>query len=285
MLLQRTLVTLVILPVGLAAIYLGGIPYFIVVNIFLLLAAYEYGQLFRAGGIKPAGFLLVAGSFLLGLSRMLNGFNDLSGQGLIKTLLSAPFLVSLLILASITYHLVDYERGRDQAGIDFSATLSGIFYVGWIGAYFFSIRFLPHGLWWSLLVLASTWITDAGAYLIGKNFGRHVLSQRLSPKKTWEGYWGGVASGALGGAAIVAAGRLITGPGWAIAPVQGALVGLGLGLVTILGDLGESMIKRTFGVKDSGNLLPGHGGFFDRIDSWLWAGVIGYYLVVLFFSN
>ena len=107
-------------------------------------------------------------------------------------------MLSLLILAAMTYHLVAYERGQDQSGTDFAITLSGIFYLGWIGAYLISLRDLPDGIWWVLLVLPAVWIADSGAYFIGRSFGKHKLSPRLSPKKTWEGYIGGVVTGTLG---------------------------------------------------------------------------------------
>jgi phosphatidate cytidylyltransferase len=103
------------------------------------------------------------------------------------------------------------------------------------------------------------------------------MAPRLSPKKTWEGFAGGVLTSTLSGALIGALWGLVTP---ALTPGRGAFLGLALGVLTPLGDLGESMIKRQFGEKDSSHLLPGHGGVFDRIDSWLWAAVIGYYMIV-----
>ena len=115
------------------------------------------------------------------------------------------------------------------------------------------------------------------AYFIGVRFGSHKMSRRLSPKKSWEGYWAGVVAG------TAAAGLL-----WLLASRSGVLrlelwPALGLGIVlsalTTLGDLGESLFKRFAGIKDSGTLLPGHGGAFDRIDSLIWAGVLGYFWI------
>lgn len=272
MLVKRLLVTIILLPVGMAAIVAGGWWLTALVAVFMGLAAWEYATMFHAGGLRPAGVLLVAGTLLIVIGRNFNSFD------------SAPWMISLLVLLSMAYHLVTYERGRDQAGTDLAVTLGGMFYIGWLGAYFISLRNLPEGKWWILVVLPAVWFADSGAYFIGKKYGRHLLSPRLSPKKTWEGYIGGIVVGVLLTAAFAALWRLGAGPDSGITALRGALVGLVMGIFPTLGDLGESMIKRQMGVKDSGNILPGHGGAFDRIDSWLWAAVIGYYMIVWLWS-
>ncbi len=272
MLVKRLLVAIVLLPLGMAAILAGGWYLTALVALFMGVASWEYVTLFRAGGLKPAGVLVVGGTLLIVISRNINGFD------------SAAWIISLLVLVSMTYHLVAYERGRDQAGTDFSVTLGGMLYIGWMGAYFLSVRNLPEGKWWILVVLPAVWFADTGAYFIGKRFGRHLLSPRLSPKKTWEGYIGGIVVGVVLTALFAFLWRLGAGPDSAITPLRGAMMGLVMGIFPTLGDLGESMIKRQIGVKDSGNLLPGHGGAFDRIDSWLWAVVIGYYMIVWLWS-
>ena len=131
-----------------------------------------------------------------------------------------------------------------------------------------------------LLVLPAVWLADSGAYFIEKGIGRHHITPRLSPKKTWEGYLGGILVGTLGTALLAYGLAFIAGPESMLTPFRGALLGFILSALTILGDLGESMFKRQVGIKDSSNLIPGHGGVFDRIDSWLWAGVIGYYVIL-----
>ena len=271
MLLKRVLVVAILLPIGLVFIWLGGWAYTVMVALILSLAAWEFVKLFRTGGLQPAGVLVILGTLGLVIGRALDGFN------------SAAWIISLVILASMSYHLFAYERGRDQAGTDFSVTLAGVLYFGWIGSYLISLRELPEGMWWVLLALPSVWLADSGAYFVGRSLGRHKLSPRLSPKKTWEGYVGGVVVGTLGTALLAAIWGFWTGTPSAITPLNGAILGLVLGVITPLGDLGESMIKRQVGMKDSGTLLPGHGGAFDRIDTWLWAGVLGYYVIVWFF--
>ena len=135
-----------------------------------------------------------------------------------------------------------------------------------------------------MLALPAVWLADSGAYFIGKRLGRRKFSPRLSPTKTWEGYLAGVLTGTLGAALLALVWRIGAGPDTAVTFWRAGLLGFILSVVTPLGDLGESMIKRQVGAKDSSQLLPGHGGAFDRIDSLLWCGVIGYYAIVWFFS-
>lgn len=264
---QRGLVIVLLLPIGLVVVWQDGGWYAALIMLILSLAAWEYASLFRLSGYQPARALIVASAALLSLGRYLNGFE------------SGPWMLSLLLLLSMVYHLMTYERGRDQAATDFSITVGGILYLGWIGAYFVSLRQLPNGKEWLLLVLSAVWAADTGAYLIGSRFGRRALSPRLSPKKTWEGYLAGIFTGVLGAALVGHLWSQQMGAGSAISTQSGALMGLVMGVLPTLGDLGASMVKRQAGAKDSGKLLPGHGGMFDRIDSWLWAAVIGYYLI------
>lgn len=268
MLLKRVAVSLFLLPFGLAAIHYGSWPYGVLIAIFVGLASWEFVQIYQHGSYQPSMVLVVGGTLVLLAARFLHGFE------------SSPLVISFLVLVAMIVHLWAYERGRDQAAADFGVTLAGFIYLGWIGSYLLSLRSLPEGEWWTLTVLPAVWFADMGAYFIGKRFGRRKLSPRLSPKKTWEGYWGGVVASVLLTPLLVMLLQIWAGPGTEVTPLRGVVVGLVMGIFPTLGDLGESMIKRMSGIKDSGTLLPGHGGFFDRIDSWLWAGVIGYYLIV-----
>lgn len=271
MFLQRLLVAVVLTPIGIVVIILGGIPFLVAILLLLVTAAWEFIRMFYSGGHHPAGVFVIGGVLALVLWRAWLGFQN------------ADLLISALIMASLVYHLVDYERGRCYAGTDFGATLAGIFYLGWIGAYFISVRNLPDGQWWVLLILPTTWCADMGAYAIGRLFGRRQLSPRVSPKKTWEGYLAGIVTGTLGGVSLGALFQSLHIAGGSITWQHGLLLGIVLSVLVTLGDLGESMFKRQMGVKDSGVFLPGHGGAFDRIDSWLWTAVIGYYMVVWLF--
>lgn len=268
MLKERLAVALLLLPLVVWVIADGGWLYLAAVASVLVLAGIEYALLFRSHGLRPSLPLIVVGVTALALGRFAGGFEH------------APLMLTVLCLGAMVWHLVDFERGAPRSGTDFGVTLGGMLYLGWIGAYLISLRRLPLGEWWFLLALPSVWLADSAAYLVGRRYGRHRLSPRLSPKKSWEGYLAGVLAGAACGAGLGALWSLGAGPGTAIGPTTGLIVGAVVSLLAPLGDLGESMIKREIGVKDSGNLLPGHGGAFDRLDSWLWAGVLGYYLAL-----
>jgi len=273
MLIKRTLAALALAAVGIPAMILGGIFYYVLITLLLGIATWEYGKIFRTAGYNASTPLLVGGVVLLSALRGLSASMGFSPD-------LAPAALTLLILAAMTWHLLDYEKGRDQAATDFTITVAGFVYLGWIGAYLIDIRNLPDGLWWLALVLPSAWFADTAAYFFGRRFGKHQLSPRLSPKKTWEGYWAGVFFGTIGTAGLAILWQRLGGPDLTL--WQGAGLGAALSILTTLGDLGESMFKRQAGVKDSSNIIPGHGGVLDRIDSWLWAGALGYLLIVWF---
>lgn len=264
-LIDRLLVVIILVPLGVGVISLGGISYNLVIAAILGIAAWEYDRLFRQGGYFPSRIILIGGVILLALWR-----------GFLQFQYNAAILC-LLVMVTMAVHLHAYEKGRDQAAVDFSITLAGILYLGWLGSYLISLRALPDGKWWVMIGLPAIWIGDACAYFIGSRIGKHKMTTRLSPKKSWEGYAAGIIGATLGGWALAGLWRLAS-PG--ILPWYGALIGFVISVIAPLGDFGESMIKRLAGVKDSSHIIPGHGGVFDRIDSWLWACVICYYLVL-----
>jgi phosphatidate cytidylyltransferase len=267
--LKRTLTALALLLVGLPIVILGGPIFFVLIAIFVTGAAWEYVQMFKAVGYKANEILTVGGVFLI-----------LAARAFLPDL-ALPIMALTLFLA-MAVHLFSYERGRDQAALDFTISIGGLVYLGWLGAYLLDLRNLTNGGWYFMIVLPAVWLADSGAYSLGAAYGKHKMSPRLSPKKSWEGYWAGVFTGTLGGAFFVFAYQRFGALPPEMSIWQGALLGLLMGLVTPLGDLGESMIKRQAHIKDSSNVFPGHGGFFDRIDSWIWAAAIGYYFIQWF---
>ncbi|MCX8060987.1 MAG: phosphatidate cytidylyltransferase [Anaerolineales bacterium] len=267
MLASRIVVAIFLLPLGALVIALGGLPLALVVAILSGIAAWEIAHM-----LGKIGFRVTEWGMPLGAAMLVLAYSQFGLDG-------SAAVLSLILLASMTYHLFDFERGRQQAATDFAVSVMGMVYCGWLASYMVALRSLPEGKWWFLIALPAVWLADSGAYLVGSRFGKHLFSPRLSPHKTWEGYWGGLVSGALSGWILAGLWGLGAEPNTSIAAWKGAVLGLILAALTPLGDLGESMIKRQVGVKDSSHILPGHGGIFDRIDSWLWAGVLGYYLV------
>jgi phosphatidate cytidylyltransferase len=264
---KRAATALIMIAIGLPAIFIGGVFYFAVMAFFVTMASWEYAHIFRTEGYAPARWIVSAGTLAILAARAF--FPEW-----------AIPIFSILILAAMAYHLIDYERGRDTSAVDFAITLGGLAYLGWIGSYLMDLRYLAHGEWWFMLALPSVMMADTFAYFVGMRIGKHKMTPRLSPKKSWEGLIGGVIGGTLYGA--LAAWAMSTYGALDISILRGGILGLTLSILTPLGDLGESMIKRQAHLKDSSELFPGHGGAFDRIDSWLWAGAIGYYVIIWF---
>jgi len=237
------------------------------------LGAWEFVSLFKMAGYHPSRSLIIGGTMLFIFARFFNNFEY------------THLLLSAALLASMTYHLILFERDKlTKSGSDFAITLAGILYFGWFGGFFISLRALPNGFWWLFLTLGTVWMVDVGGYAIGRPFGKHFFFPNLSPKKTWEGYFGGILGGILGGCIVILFWYIFSPSSFVQENLWYAIIlGIILALFTPLGDLGESMVKRQAGVKDSSNLIPGHGGVWDRIDSWLWSACIGYYVISIWF--
>ncbi len=266
---DRLAISVVLIPLVFMVVEAGGWLYLLAVVVIFVLAASEFAHLFEAARQRPARPVLLAGVALLIAAEYLPRLN-LGGM-----------LPGLLVVAALTWHLVDYERGAPAAGTDFALTVAGLVYLGWLGRYFIALRSLPDGLWWVLTVLPAMWLADSGAYVFGRQFGRRRMAPRLSPNKTWAGYLGSVLAGTAAGGVLGAVWGLAAGPGSLVGWGSGLALGLLAGGMGPLGDLGVSMLKRQVGVKDTGAVLAGHGGALDRIDSWLVAVPLGYGLVVL----
>ena len=257
--------------VGLPAIIYGGVFYFLLLTIFLAGSAWEFVRLYRAVQYEPSEIVTIGGVLVIATARFF--FSEYT-----------VLVLALFILLAMTIHVVAYERGRDGAGLDFTITVTGIVYLGWLGSYLLDLRNLPDGVWWFMFVLPLVWAGDTGAYAIGAVYGKHKMSPRLSPKKSWEGYAAGIFTAVLVGAFFAYAYSSL-GPQplrGLIDPVKGAAFGFVISALAPLGDLGESMLKRQGGLKDSSNVFPGHGGFLDRIDTWIWGAAIGYFMIQYF---
>lgn len=176
-------------------------------------------------------------------------------------------------LAFVTFRPDPLDHAADRAG----RLLVGIGWLGGCFAFMPLLRRLDDGLALVFLLLAIAWLGDTGGYFAGRFFGRHKLYEKISPKKTWEGLFGGIILTIAG----VFAMRAVALPG--LSPLDCVLIGGGLGISATVGDLSESMLKRAFHVKDSGWIMPGHGGLLDRVDSVLFVAPLlyGYAVLVL----
>jgi phosphatidate cytidylyltransferase len=270
MFLQRALITFTLGPLALYLIYLGGLFYFVPLTIILLLASLEYSQIVHKIGWQVSPLLLISVVLI----------QWVLAQWPNQTLFAPIFLLSLLLITA--YALWQYEiQSNPTVPANWFATLAGLILFGWICGHFFRLRTLPEMAWqWTMLAMLSTWIADSGAYVVGRflagrlGLGRHALSPRLSPNKTVEGFLGGII---LGTSFTVLIGSLLE-----IGQIPALLLGLLVSTLGTVGDLGISLLKREAGVKDSGNLFPGHGGALDRIDSLMWTVSIAYYLALQF---
>lgn len=193
------------------------------------------------------------------------------------------FTVTLVILALFMYALFAKEP-LQEAMTALAVTVFGVMYVGWLFMHLTLLYGLPYGKSFIFYVLILVWVGDSGAYYAGKSFGKHPLSPIISPKKTIEGAIGGLAATLFASLAITLIGvintKLVLLPqmGWRHSVILGVL----LAVVSQIGDLCESLLKRSVNVKDSGTLLPGHGGILDRVDGLIFAAPVLYYYAQVF---
>jgi len=259
MLRTRLLTAAVLLPIVAVAAWLGH-PW-----LTLLLAAalggggYEFARLGVRGNHQIWPLLCAIAPFLLALDA---GYAD----GRYRALLVAVTLIGW----ATWYVLHAHSPTRSEA---FALSVLASLYVGFLGAHLVALRQLSQGLAWLALAVVTVWISDSGAYFVGRSVGRRPLAPHLSPKKTWEGVLGGLITGILGGMAVASLGGL--------ALRHGAVIGLMVGVLCPFGDLIISMLKRQVQVKDSGALFPGHGGLLDRLDTLLFVAPLTYYYATL----
>jgi len=260
MLKKRVITGLWSVPLLIAAIWFDKpLPWFtVLVAIWGLLAVFEFYKLVGRTGVLPLTYFGLVWTLLFIISPHFN----------------YDFLRPLLLTSAVVLSLIWLlgRRQKERAFIGWAWTIAGILYMGWLLSYFVALRGLDDGRNWVFLALAANFASDTAAFFAGRALGRHKLAPGISPGKTWEG----AIAGVLG--AIIAS-LLFT----LLIPMsygQAIILGLLVSVFGQLGDLVESLFKRNMGVKDSGRLLPGHGGALDRIDSVVFAGVVVYYYIL-----
>lgn len=260
MLKQRILTAIVLIPLVFAALwFLPSAIVAVIVAALMLVCAWEWGGFMRLSNAARAAYV-TATAVLLVVSHPL----FLGGR-----VMAPLLLLGLLWWVLATVWVMSYPAGfaNDKP----SKALRGV--LGWAAILpcyvaIWNLHALEHGRQLIFLLLFLVWATDTGGYFAGKQFGRHKLAALVSPNKTWEGLVGGVVLAML---LAAAAGYWVFDPSRVVAFT---MLGLGVALVSVIGDLTVSMFKRQCGIKDTGKLFPGHGGALDRLDSLLSAAPV-----------
>ena len=277
----RLLVAACGIPIALAAVYLGGWALAVMLSAVAALAAREFYNLSSDPGGRPFRWLGIPTSVLLVLlAAVETDFRRWSDHA----------LALLLLLGLASFAAAVFDKRVQRALLASAATVSGALYTGGTLSFGIFIRSLPEvrgtfpaqpseGFILLLLPVLVTWAADTCAYFAGKTLGRRKLAPHISPGKTVEGSVAGLSGAVVMGFAV---GFLLDGyPNFPIVPATGALIGLLLGIAGQLGDLAESRLKREAGVKDSGSILPGHGGMLDRFDALFFTIPLAYGLIVM----
>lgn len=236
-----------------------GDPWFtLLVLAVTLLASWEFNRLAKAAGGDPLPLLAPASAALIVLdARLHTGYT--------------PAIVTGTLVLSLVWSVVRYQEQGSRFG--WLWTLGAAFYTGWLLSYYASLRSVDQGREWILLALLGTFVNDTAAYAVGRWLGRNRMAPGVSPGKTWEGALGGLIATSL----IIPLLAMLLGLSW-----SWTILGLGvaLSIAAQIGDLVESMLKRSSGLKDTSQLVPGHGGILDRLDSLVFVGPLVYYYVL-----
>jgi phosphatidate cytidylyltransferase len=263
----RNLPVAIAVGVVLAGVFLGSLwwdarAFVAVIAVAATLAYVESGRVLAGVGRR----LLVAVLVVATLAMLVGAYLD-GPAGIVPGLL-------VLFAGSVLTQIV----ARDRRGVVDTLGLTALFglWVGLLASYGVLLIVRPDGPLVVIAVVGAAVLSDIGAYGFGVAFGRHKLAPSISPAKSWEGLVGGLAVAAAAAAIIL---PLL---GDTFTPAPAALFGVAIGLAAALGDLVESLLKRDLGVKDLGDLLPGHGGVLDRVDGILLALPVGYYLLAAF---
>jgi phosphatidate cytidylyltransferase len=258
----RVLSAAVLVPIALLSAWFGGPAFLIVVGMAAALLSGEWAKMSAPRSSTRAAIVMTASVIVA----LIPAFTSHFGMAW------SVLVVGALICALFSRLRRDDDRPADEA--------FGVLYIGAPAIALLWLRSGAPGRAWAMVLLASAWSADIAAFGAGNLFGGAKLWPRISPNKTWSGFIAGLLAAM---AAAEAVGVSPAGHGGPAAPVAW-LVGLVVGLATMAGDLWESMLKRRFGVKDSGDLIPGHGGLLDRVDGLMFAilALAGVRLLVIF---
>ncbi len=261
MLWQRVVSALVLLPIIGAAVWFGEPWFSLVIGLFVFLGIIEFFRLATISGWRP---FLYLGTLLTLLFIVDAHSNDER---------TTPLLITGVVVLPLIRCLL-YPTKRN-ALMNWTWTVGGIFYLGWMMSHFLFLRDLDEGRDWVILVLIATFACDTSAYFVGRAIGKHRMAPVVSPGKTWEGAVGGMV-GAVVATLATAVVTELDSVGYLLIVPLGFLIGV----FAQLGDLAESAIKRSAEIKEAGGAIPGHGGALDRLDSLIFVVVLVYYWVI-----
>jgi len=273
MLRQRVLSAVVVLPFILVSIWFGPPWFSLLIAVAGLLGVIEFYSMFANGRLRASyyiGMLWVL--FFVCHAHYTDAYDSETTQSIVTAVLvGSAVLVSVLIA-------LHRRSSEERLVVRWSWILAGMLYMGWMLSHWVLMR--NSGDWpgrdWVLITLLSTFAVDTTAYFVGRAFGKHKLAPNISPGKTWEGAIGGLTAGM---AAVIIL-SLALGVEIGYGPL--IIIGVLIGTIAQVGDLAESKLKRVTGVKESGAIIPGHGGILDRLDSVVLTGVVVYYCLEWF---
>jgi len=270
-LLLRVLAALVLIPIALGLLWAGGWILFGGGVIILTIASYEMHRMFVGEGKRPLSILSLGASLVFLLAAILPA-------SLRLPLIEAN--ISLLLLTTFIWLLLA-RKTLDGALVDWALTMAVPLYLGWPLSFFLLLRGTQlgfvSGFWWVMVALLGCMAFDTAAFFTGKFLGRHKLATQASPSKTWEGVIGGILGGVIATLVTTQGAHFFTLQFIQIPIYHAIILGVLLSVAAQVGDLAESLIKRQSHVKDSGHLIPGHGGILDRMDSQIFAVMVVYF--------
>jgi phosphatidate cytidylyltransferase len=282
MLKKRVITALCGLPILIAAIWFDKpLPWFTaLVAIWGMLAALEFYRLVAAAKVLPLTYFGLVWTLLFILS------GDATLRNRLEPYFDLNLIVPLLLTIAVVIPLIGLvlRPQKAEAFTGWAWTLAGILYVGWLLSLLVALRGAEDGRNLVFFALFTTFASDTAAFFVGRAWGRRKLAPDISPAKTWEGAIAGVFGATLI-SFIFVPGYFFSWPNPLHLPSLGywsaVLLGLFVSILGQTGDLAESLFKRNMGVKDSSQLIPGHGGLLDRMDSIVFAGVVVYFYMIL----
>jgi phosphatidate cytidylyltransferase len=270
MLRQRVLSAVIFVPILFASIWFGNPWFSIVVAIAALLGVIEFYAMVDRRRWQP---LAIFGT-LWTLFFIFNAYYAPKYSSSNTYILVTSALIASAVALSLVWVLFLRSSG-EKVMVGWATSVTGIFYMGWLLSYWVLIMNSYGGDWngrdWVLIALFSTFAVDTTAYFVGRAWGRHKMAPTVSPGKTWEGAVGGLVGAIV---AVIALALLLDVD---ISYSEMVILGVLIAVFAQLGDLAESKLKRSVGVKEASNLIPGHGGILDRLDSIVFTGVVVYY--------